>query len=141
MNRPRGRRAGRERGKFTMTDQTSPAVQVALAYYQAWTSHDVDKAMSYIADGIVCQSPGGRIEGGAAFRGFISPFAQVVTGSKLIAAFGDETTAVVMYDTQTVPVKDAPGAECVTVADGKITHMRIIFDRLPFETARAAQPG
>ena len=44
-----------------------------------------------------------------------------------------------MYDTQTVPVKDAPGAECVTVADGKITHMRIIFDRLPFETARAAK--
>jgi hypothetical protein len=31
-------------------------------------------------------------------------------------------------------------AECVTVADGKITHMRIIFDRLPFETARPARP-
>ena len=124
-----------------MTDTTSPAVQVALAYYQAWTSHDMDKAMSHIADGIVCQSPGGRIEGLAAFRNFISPFAQIVTASKLIAAFGDDTTAVVMYDTETVPVKDAPGAECVTVADGKITHMRIIFDRLPFEAARAAQPS
>ena len=124
-----------------MTDSTSPAVEVALAYFQAWTSHDVDKAMSCIADDIVCQSPAGPIEGAAAFRGFISPFAQIVTGSKLIAAFGDDTTAVVMYDTQTVPVKDAPGAECVTVADGKITHMRTIFDRLPFETARAARSG
>jgi hypothetical protein len=38
----------------------------------------------------------------------------------------------------TVPLKHAPGAECVTVADGKITHMRIIFDRLPFEEARKA---
>lgn len=122
-----------------MTDSTSPAVQVALAYYQAWTSHDVDTAMSHIAADIGCQSPGGLIEGAAAFRGFIGPFAQMVNGSKLIAAFGDDTTAVVMYDTETVPVKDAPGAECVTVADGKITHMRIIFDRLPFETARAAQ--
>jgi len=122
-----------------MTDSTSPAVAVALAYYQAWTSHDLDKAMSCIADDIVCQSPGGPVEGAAAFRGFISPFAQIVTGSTLIAAFGDDTTAVVTYDTQTVPVQDAPGAECVTVADGKITHMRIIFDRLPFETARAAQ--
>jgi ketosteroid isomerase-like protein len=121
-----------------MTDSTSPAVAVALAYYQAWTSRDVDTAMSCIADDIVCQSPGGLIAGAAAFRGFIGPFTQIVTGSKLIAAFGDDTTAVVMYDTQTVPVADAPGAECVTVADGKITHMRIIFDRLPFETARAA---
>ena len=63
-----------------MTDSTSPAVEVALAYFQAWTSHDVDKAMSCIADDIVCQSPAGPIEGAAAFRGFISPFAQIVTG-------------------------------------------------------------
>jgi len=35
-------------------------------------------------------------------------------------------------------VKDAPCAECVTVRDGKITHMRIIFDRLPFDEARRA---
>jgi SnoaL-like domain len=113
---------------------------VALAYYRAWTSHDTDKAMSYIAEDIVCQAPSGPIEGAAAFRAFIGPFTQIVTGSKLIAAFGDDTTAVVMYDTQTVPVQDAPGAECVTVANDKITHMRIIFDRLPFETARAARP-
>jgi hypothetical protein len=43
-----------------------------------------------------------------------------------------------MYDTGTVPVKDAPDAECVTVRDGKITHMRIIFDQLPFDEARHA---
>jgi ketosteroid isomerase-like protein len=94
--------------------------------------------MTYIADDIICQAPGQRLEGAAAFRGFMGPFVQILTGSELIAAFGDDTTAVVMYGTDTVPVKDAPGAECVTVADGKITHMRIIFDRLPFEEARKA---
>jgi hypothetical protein len=94
--------------------------------------------MTYIADDIICQAPGQRLEGAAAFRGFMAPFMQILTGSELIAAFGDDTTAVVMYGTDTVPVKDAPGAECVTVADGKITHMRIIFDRLPFEEARKA---
>jgi ketosteroid isomerase-like protein len=41
-----------------------------------------------------------------------------------------------MYDTETVPVKSAPGAEFVTVEDGKITSSRIIFDRAPFEAAR-----
>ena len=43
-----------------MTDAASPALQTALAYYQAWTSHDLDKAMSYVADGIVCDAPAGR---------------------------------------------------------------------------------
>ena len=42
------------------------------------------------------------------------------------------------YDTDTVPVKDAPGAECVAVKVGKIIHMRIIFDRLTFEEAAVA---
>jgi hypothetical protein len=41
-----------------------------------------------------------------------------------------------MYDTETVPVKTAPGAECVTVTDGKITYSRSIFDRRPFDAAR-----
>ncbi len=36
----------------------------------------------------------------------------------------------------TVPVNDAPGAECLTVTDGKISHLRIIFDRTPFTAAR-----
>jgi hypothetical protein len=63
---------------------------------------------------------------------------QILTRSSLIAAFGDQEKAVVIYDTETVPFKEAPGAECVTVKDGKITHMRIIFDRLPCDQARQA---
>ena len=119
-----------------MTGTTSPALRTTLAYYQAWTSHDLEKAMSYIADDMVCDAPAGRMEGAEAYRGFIGPFMQIVTGSKLIAAFGDEETALVMYDTETVPVKSAPGAEYVTVKDGKITYSRFIFDRAPFDATR-----
>jgi hypothetical protein len=66
------------------------------------------------------------------------PFVQILTGSTMIAAFGDDTTAVVVYDTQTVPVASAPAAECVTVTGGKITYSRFIFDRAPFNAARQA---
>ncbi len=125
----------------TMTEQTSAALGTALAYYRAWSGGDFDQAMTYIAEGISCQAPAGHLEGIEAFRGFMGPFAQIVTSSNLIAAFGDHTTAVLMYGTETVPVKDAPGAECLTVADGKITHIRIIFDRLPFDLARRPAPG
>jgi ketosteroid isomerase-like protein len=122
-----------------MTESGGPAVEVALAYYQAWTSHDLTKAMSYIADDIVCDAPAGRLEGAAAYREFMGPFVQILTGSRLVAAFGDEVKAVVVYDTETVPVKSAPGAECVTVENGKITHSLFIFDRAPFDAARQRQ--
>jgi hypothetical protein len=119
-----------------MTETSGAALQTALAYHRAWTSHDFERAMTYIADDIVCQAPSGRLVGAEAFRGFMGPFVDILTSSSLIAAFGDDEKAVLMYDTDTVPVTDAPGAECLTVRDGKIRHMRIIFDRLPFDAAR-----
>jgi limonene-1,2-epoxide hydrolase len=124
-----------------MTETTSTALQTARAYYEAWTAHDFDRAMTFVADDIVCLAPAGRIHGADAFRAFMEPFTQMVTRSTLIAAFGDDHTAMLMYDTDTVPVPDAPGAECLTVVDGVITQIRIIFDRVPFVAAReAAQP-
>jgi SnoaL-like domain len=119
-----------------MTGSTSPALDVALAYHKAWTSHDLEKAMSYIADDIVCDAPAGRLEGAAAYRDFMGPFVQILTSSELVAAFGDDEKAVVVYDTETIPVKSAPGAECVTVKDGKITRSLFIFNRAPFDAAR-----
>jgi ketosteroid isomerase-like protein len=121
-----------------MPDDPSPALQVALAYYQAWTSKDTDAAMRHLADDVVCDAPAGRLESVQAYRQFLGPFAQMLIGSELLAAFGDETTAVLVYDTRTPPVASGPGAECLTVRDGKIVHNRFIFDRLPFEAARRA---
>jgi ketosteroid isomerase-like protein len=119
-----------------MTQKPGPALQIALAYYQAWTSRDLDQAMKYISEDIVCDAPAGRIEGAEAYRAFMAPFVQMLTSSHMIAAFGNDETALVMYDTETIPVKSAPGAECLTVKDGKITHSRFVFDRGPFEAAR-----
>ena len=119
-----------------MNESQGIAVQTALGYHHAWTSGDFELAMTYIATDIVCQAPSGPLEGAEAFRGFMEPFAQILTSSRLLAAFGDDETAVVMYDTDTVPVKQAPGAECLSVTDGKIRHMWIVFDRVPFEAAR-----
>ena len=121
-----------------MTDASSPALRVALAYYQAWTGKDIDGAMRHLAEDVVCDAPAGRLDGVPAYRQFLGPFAQMLLGAELLAAFGDETTAVLVYDTRTPPVASAPGAECLTVRDGKIVSNRFIFDRLPFEAARRA---
>lgn len=129
------------RKDITVTETASPALRTALAYYRAWTSHRLEEAMSYVAGDIVCDAPAGRLEGADAYRDFMGPFVEILTGSTLIAAFGDDITALIMYDTQTVPVASAPGAECLTVTDGKITYSRFIFDRLPFDAARRAGPA
>jgi ketosteroid isomerase-like protein len=117
---------------------TDTALRVALAYFEAWTSQNMDEAMRHVADDIVCEAPAGRIQGAEAFAAFMTPFARSVRGARMIAAYGDDETALVMYDTETVPVPSAPGADCMTVRDGRIVHSRLIFDRAPFDAARAA---
>ena len=44
-----------------MTETTSAALDVALAYFHAWTGHDLDKAMSYL------RSAASRIHGDALY--------------------------------------------------------------------------
>ncbi|MBO0826513.1 MAG: nuclear transport factor 2 family protein [Streptosporangiales bacterium] len=124
-----------------MTDTTSPALTTALGYHHAWTSGDLDGAMAYVADDVVCDAPAGRLEGAAAYRGFMSPFVRILRRAELIGAFGDDDTAVVVYDTETVPVASSPAAERVTVRDGRIAYSRFIFDRTPFDAARRAANG
>jgi SnoaL-like domain len=108
------------------------ALETALAYHRAWTSHDFETAMTYVAPDITCDAPAGQLQGATAFRGFMGPFVEIVTGTELLAGFGDDEQAVLVYQTHTGPVTDAPGAEWLTVRNGRIAHMRIIFDRLPF---------
>jgi SnoaL-like protein len=111
---------------------------VALAYYHAWTAKDVDRAMTHVADDVVCQAPTGSIEGVEGLRQFMAPFARMLTSSDLLAAFGDDQTALLLYNPHTTLVEDAPSAEWFTVQDGRIVRSLLVFDRTPFDAARRA---
>jgi hypothetical protein len=81
-----------------MTDPaTPPALATALAYHQAWTSQNLDQAMTYIADDITCDAPGAQISGAQPYRDFLGRFMAQLTGVQTVAAFGDDTTAVLFY--------------------------------------------
>jgi hypothetical protein len=119
---------------------TSPALQSALAYYRAWTGKNLEVALSYLAEDVVCDAPGGRIQGVGAYREFLAPFAErFLIKAEMIAAFGDASTALLIYDTETIPAKSAPAAECITVSNGKIVYNRFVFDRTPFIAFRHRQ--
>jgi hypothetical protein len=80
-----------------------------------------DQAMTYIADDITCDAPGAQISGAQQYRDFLGGFMTQLTGIQTVAAFGDDTTAVLFYYPHTATVSDAPVAECFTVVGGKIT--------------------
>src|SRR6266567_1704504 len=52
----------------------------------------------------------------------MAPFMQILTNATIIAAYGNDHTAMLMYDTKPIPVRPVPGAECVTVENGKTTR-------------------
>jgi len=115
-----------------MTQTTSLALATALAYHQAWTSQNLDQAMTYIADAITCDAPGAQITGAQQYREFLGRFMTQLTGVETVAAFGDDSTAVLFYYPQTANTSSAPTAECFTVAGGKITRSVLVFDRPSF---------
>jgi hypothetical protein len=55
-------------------------------------------------------------------------FAQYVTGTRIVAAFGDDTQALIMHDVTTAPFGVLTFAELLTVTGGKIHTHKLTFD-------------
>lgn len=113
-----------------MTDQT--AYDTVLAYHRAWTTGDVETAMSYVADDIICHAPGVALNGKSAYQAFIAGFAPMLTGIGDLAEFVDGDRVALFYYPQTATTSTTPAAELFTVADGVISTSVLIFDRLSY---------
>lgn len=110
---------------------------VSRSFYEAWTGGDIDAALGLLAERVVVDAPrAGRLVGAEQYGPVLREYLQVLTGSELLAIAGDERSSLVYYNNFTNLVDVAPTVEYHTVQDGKITYIRIIFDRLPFENAR-----
>ena len=118
-----------------MTGTTAPAQQIAREYVQAWLAGDAEKALSFIADDVVCQASTGLVEGLSAYRKFLTPFAADLVSGELIGVLGDDTHAVTVYLVDMPAVKEFRGMEYLTVTGGQITHVISVFDRLPMVQA------
>ena len=115
------------------------ARKIAEDYSRAWMSGDIDKAMSYIADGIVCEAPGGTIEGTSEYREFLDGFLPILTRATITKVLADDTSAAVVYTTDTKFVLGIRAVDYAIVENGKITHVVTVFDRLPLDKARRYQ--
>ncbi|HET8629722.1 MAG TPA: nuclear transport factor 2 family protein, partial [Thermomicrobiales bacterium] len=113
---------------------------LARAFTTAWTGHDYDAAAAYVADDVAFDGPMNHLRGKAAYMESLSGFARAVTGVEIIAAFGDDTRALVLYDLATAPFGVMATAELLTFRDGKIVADRLTSDTYPMRRAAAGQP-
>jgi SnoaL-like domain len=116
------------------------AGRIAEGYAKALTSGDVAAMARFLARDVVCDAPGGRIEGAEAYGQFTQRFVGLVDSATITKILADETSAAIVYSFDTPWMKDFRAADYVTVEDGTIRHITSIFDRLPAaEAARGAQ--
>lgn len=109
--------------------------QLAEDFVRAWTSKDVEKALSFLADDVVCEAPNGTFEGLARYREFLEPFASSILSATVIDVLSSETHATTVYTVDTPFLKDFRGIDYLTVENGKITRVISVFDLLPMAQA------
>ncbi|MFI1735788.1 nuclear transport factor 2 family protein [Streptomyces acidicola] len=114
-----------------MTATLRPAQKVADEFARAWLGRDVEKALGFLADDVVCEAPNGRFEGVARYRDFLEPFASSLISGTVIDVLGNDTHAAAVYTTETPFAKDFRGIDYITVKDGKITQVISVFDLSP----------
>ncbi|UGY14885.1 nuclear transport factor 2 family protein [Bradyrhizobium septentrionale] len=115
-----------------MTEHDGKTLAIARAYVEAIANKDVDTIISISTDDVVCNSPRGRLTGTQAFRGFHEGFARMIKKVVVLAAFGDDEHAVVVYHAETHPVPNSTVAELLKIKNGKIASTEVIYDATPF---------
>lgn len=118
-------------------DQPSTPVDVAVAFTEAWTRHDFDTAARYLADDVTFDGPLGQARGRADYLAGLRGLAESVTGVRIVAAFGDEKQALIMYELLTEPYGPLLCAKQLVVTDRRIDADRLTFDSHLIRTANA----
>jgi len=124
-----------------MTKTTGKAQAIGQTYIDAIARKDVGKITSISTDDVLCNSPLGTLTGLAQFRDFQEGFARMITNVTVLAVYGDDEQAVVIYDAETYPVPHSIIAELIKVRGDKLASTEVIYDSAPFaEYVKSVQP-
>lgn len=105
-----------------MNPSSTPAA-LARDFTTAWTGHDMATAATYAADDATFDSPIFHLVGKRAYLDALEAFARTVTDARILAAFGDESQALIMYEA-VVGGRILTCNELLTFRDGKVvTHV------------------
>lgn len=115
-----------------MTQTARPtALDIVLEYHRAWTSGDLDQAMTLVSENFVCQAPDGPLAKDA-YREYLAGFVPHLTGIADVASFAEGDHVALIYYPQTAVTSTTPATEYFTVRDGVIVDSLLMFDRLSY---------
>ena len=101
---------------------------IALDYFGAWTGGNIDSAASLIADDATFDMPINEYPDKRSFVQAVEFTASSTSDVRLLAQFGNEQDALLIYDMRMAPIGELRIAEQFRVRDGKIRMIRHIHD-------------
>jgi hypothetical protein len=104
------------------------ALGVALAFLDAFGAGDEEAIAGLLDPEVVFSSPRQSLAGKVVVAAEIAGFARVVTGLTVVAAFGDDEHALVLYDVDAGPLGTIRAADRITVRNGRIVADELLFD-------------
>jgi hypothetical protein len=105
------------------------AKEIVTKYHHAWTAGDIKSAREYLADDLDFKGSIDTFNRADDFIAALSGFQKMLRGVNLIQSFFSDTGAALLYDCDTLsPAGVIRTAEFFTMADGKITAIRLVFD-------------
>jgi hypothetical protein len=118
------------KGENEMPDTTPLAV--VEAYHRAWTSGDVDGALTYLAPSVICSAPDPEITTKEHWREYLSAFIPMLTRAPEVARMAEGDRVALWYFPQTAITDSTLASELFTVERGQTTEIRLAFDRLSY---------
>ncbi|MGI8769134.1 MAG: nuclear transport factor 2 family protein, partial [Propionibacteriaceae bacterium] len=80
-----------------MASTNENALPVVEAYHNAWTSGDVNRALTYVSDGVRCFTPDENVTTKDDWRDYLSGFVPMLTGSSEHARMADGNRVALWY--------------------------------------------
>jgi SnoaL-like domain len=117
----------------------SPALTVALAYHDAWSSKHFERAARLLADPLAVEAPINSYPTTASFAAAVESFGSITRQVQLLAAFGAGEEAMLLYDMEVDDLGVLRVAEHFTVRDGRIARIRQIHDTATLRAAGFAE--
>jgi hypothetical protein len=103
-------------------------LEIALAFTKAWTHHNLEEAAKYVAEDVVFDGPMQQSSGSEAYLEGLTRLSGDVTNYALIAAYGDQKEALMMYELTMSSGVVLTCAKHLVIQGGTIRHDTLTFD-------------
>lgn len=108
------------------------ALLTVEAYHEAWTSGDIDRALTYVSDDVRCFAPDENVTTKGDWHEYLTSFLPMLTGAPEHTRMANGDRVALWYSPQTEVTTTTLASELFTVRGGQIVEIRLAFDRLGY---------